>query len=179
MWQKMGKMAQPAILTNMSITYIQKDVTTVTRGVVAHGVNCQGKMNSGVAKAIRTKWPKVYERYMTVCNAVDNKSELLGLSHMVNCNEQGNDLFVANCFTQEYYGYDGSPYAKLEAVESSLRYALGFCDGASLPLYMPRIASKLGGLNWDTQIFPLLNRLHEEYTVTQLGREPEIYVCDL
>ena len=32
--------------------------------VIAHQVNCQKKMNSGVAKAIREKYPEVYEKYL-------------------------------------------------------------------------------------------------------------------
>ena len=32
--------------------------------VICHQVNCQGKMNSGVAKAIRNKYPRVYEEYV-------------------------------------------------------------------------------------------------------------------
>ena len=31
---------------------------------ICHQVNCQGKMNSGVAKAIRDKWPEVYIQYL-------------------------------------------------------------------------------------------------------------------
>lgn len=172
-------MVQRCTSTDMAINFIKMNVIEVTYGVVAQGVNCQGAMNSGVAKAIRAKWPKVYERYAAVCAAVSKKADLLGLSHIVNCNEDGNDLFVANCFTQEFYGKDGKQYASLEAVESSLRYAIGFCDGAGLPLYLPRIGCGLGGLSWDKQVGPMLERLNAEYTVAQHNREPEIYVCDL
>lgn len=35
--------------------------------VIAHQVNCQGKMGSGVAKVIRDKYPKVYETYLNTC----------------------------------------------------------------------------------------------------------------
>ena len=31
---------------------------------ICHQVNCQGKMNSGIAKSIREKWPVVYANYM-------------------------------------------------------------------------------------------------------------------
>ena len=36
--------------------------------IIVHGVNCQGKMNSGVAKAIREAFPVVYEEYMKLYN---------------------------------------------------------------------------------------------------------------
>lgn len=40
--------------------YLNKNIITIQEGVIAHGVNCTGAMNSGVAKAIREKWPEVY-----------------------------------------------------------------------------------------------------------------------
>lgn len=43
--------------------YIKKDITTVNWGIIAHGVNCRGRMSSGVAAAIRSKWPIVYDKY--------------------------------------------------------------------------------------------------------------------
>ena len=32
--------------------------------IIAHQTNCSGSMNSGVAKAIKEKYPRVYEQYM-------------------------------------------------------------------------------------------------------------------
>lgn len=48
------------------VTYIVMDITTATRGIVVHGVNCQGVMGSGVALAIRTKWPQIFESYKKI-----------------------------------------------------------------------------------------------------------------
>lgn len=166
----------------MTITVVKMDVTTVTKGVVAHGVNCQGKMNSGVAKAIRAKWPAAFEKYEKVCTAfADRREELLGLTHTVNVGEEcTNDLFVANCFTQLYYGYENQKYADIKAVDSSLAYALAVAVGAKIPLYMPRIGCGLGGLNWDTEVGPVVDKIHAMYdfdTTTDIYR-PQIYVCD-
>ena len=38
---------------------------------ICHQVNCQGKMNSGIAKSIRDKWPVVYNNYMTKYNETE------------------------------------------------------------------------------------------------------------
>lgn len=35
--------------------------------VIAHQVNCQGKMGEWSGKAIRDKYPKVYETYLNTC----------------------------------------------------------------------------------------------------------------
>ena len=39
------------------------DITNSKANYICHQVNCQGAMNSGVAKAIREKWPRVYKAY--------------------------------------------------------------------------------------------------------------------
>jgi O-acetyl-ADP-ribose deacetylase (regulator of RNase III) len=45
--------------------YVLQDITTVTApAIIMHGVNCQRTMQSGIAKALYTKWPEVKEEYM-------------------------------------------------------------------------------------------------------------------
>ena len=39
----------------------------MAKNYLLNEVNCQGKMGSGVAKAIRDKYPKVYETYLNTC----------------------------------------------------------------------------------------------------------------
>lgn len=162
------------------IHFIQHDVTKTTYGVVAHGCNCQGVMGSGVALAIRQRWPLVFQRYQSFVAAYrkdhhPNMSGLLGTQQIINVTEPlmpQNSLFVANLFTQEYFGRDGKAYADLTAIGRSLDATLAFCKGAQLPLYLPRIGCGLGGLSWDSQVGPLLAGLVEEYNV-------EVFVCDL
>jgi O-acetyl-ADP-ribose deacetylase (regulator of RNase III) len=40
----------------MITRYIQGDITETELDFIAHGVNCQNTMGSGVAKALFTKW---------------------------------------------------------------------------------------------------------------------------
>lgn len=47
------------------VTFHNGNILDSGAAVICHQVNCQGKMNSGVAKAIREKWPEVYTRYRT------------------------------------------------------------------------------------------------------------------
>ena len=48
----------------MEIKYFDGDVLTSTAPIIMHQVNCKGSMNSGVAKAIKEKWPVVYDEYL-------------------------------------------------------------------------------------------------------------------
>src|SRR5690242_10677704 len=43
------------------ITYKQGDLLEFSEDAFGHGCNCQSTMGSGVAKAVRAKWPAMYE----------------------------------------------------------------------------------------------------------------------
>ena len=48
----------------MKIVYKVGDITEAPEVVIVHGCNTQGAMGSGVAKAIRRKYPWAYEAYI-------------------------------------------------------------------------------------------------------------------
>lgn len=99
----------------MIIRNITGDVTAPIKGIIGHGVNCQGVMGSGVALAIRNKFPKVYTEYLALC-ARTKPEDLLGTTQLVKITD---DLYVANMFTQLNFGGDGKVYASLDAVRSA------------------------------------------------------------
>ena len=138
------------------IVYENKDITTVEKGIIAHGVNAQKVMNKGVAKAIRNKWPIVYERYM----AMPKGSSMLGESDVI---KVGSDLYVANCYTQEFYGdYQSIAYARPELILESLSVVFNFSKLYDVDVYMPKIGCGLGGLDWDGIVLPLVERLESK-----------------
>lgn len=143
--------------TSQMIKYVTKDITTVERGIVAHGVNCQGAMGSGVALAIKTKWPAIYEQYMRL--GADN--DLLGSCTMVAI--EHNELYVANCYTQLYYGVNGR-FADPEAIRKSLASVFSMANLMAIPVYLPKIGAGLGGLDWDTEVAPIVEELSNRYS---------------
>jgi O-acetyl-ADP-ribose deacetylase (regulator of RNase III) len=162
------------------IQYITFDVTKVTRGVVAHGCNCQGVMGSGVARAIRDKWPVVFRRYHEFVRGFkETEGEtkgMLGIAQTLNVGNEFvadiNTLFVSNMFTQDKYGADGKVYADPAAIETALDATMAFCRGADLPLYMPKVGCGLGGLNWESDVQPIVERLHAKYGIP-------VFVCTI
>ena len=138
--------------------YEKMDITTVCRGVIAHGVNAQRAMGSGVALAIKNKWPVVYTKYMEQPKG----SQMLGVAHGINVN--GDDsVWVVNCYTQEYFGADGKVYADPNAIETSLRGAYQLAKSYDMPIYLPQIGAGLGGLDWDQDVKPIINDLDQEF----------------
>jgi O-acetyl-ADP-ribose deacetylase (regulator of RNase III) len=155
----------------MSLTFIKKDITTVTTGIIGHGCNTLGKMGSGVALAIRNKWPKAFTEYREYyVNFKRPNKEMLGISQIVDITDT---LKVANCFTQESYGNDGKVYADIAAVEEALQGIFAYADYQALPIFLPRIGCGLGGLNFETDVQPILESLSEEYP------NISVTICDL
>ena len=151
------------------IEYLKKDVTTVEMGIIAHGVNCQHAMGSGVAGAIRAKWPIVYDKYILQPKG----KAMLGVCHMVRIYEGRDDLFVANCYTQHMYGYGGGPYADAQSVMFAFDVLGRQAYYLNLPVYLPPIGCGLGGLNWERDVKSILERTAEKY------ERVNFYVCDI
>jgi len=149
---------------------VKQNITEITRGVIAHGCNCQGVMGSGAAKALRDRWPMIFPPYQTVCRGAEaNTSELLGKAVIVNV---GVDLYVANLFTQNFFGSTGV-FASESAIEESLTYALTFAHENNLPLYAVKIGALRGGLDWETEVKPIYVSLESRFPTVDL------IVCDL
>lgn len=151
----------------MSVRYIEKDITSVEMGVIAHGVNCSGAMNSGVAKAIRNKWPQVYDRF----KVHPKGREVLGEVDFIYL--IGEEIVVANCYTQLFYGYGGGKYADSSAIARALYRVCQIADLQNYHVYIPRIGCGLGGLDWKMDVEPIVNELADVY------KRINIYVCDL
>lgn len=136
----------------MIIKYETGDIANVNRGIILHGVNCQGVMGSGVAKALKDKYPQIYTSYQNYIYHTD-KEELLGSIDPVSINE---NLSIINCFTQVFYGYDKKKYVSYDAIDNVFRQAAAYqslkkdtLTGIPLPIYYPMIGSGLGGGNWN------------------------------
>ena len=47
---------------------IYGDILNITEGIIRQQVNCMGVMGSGLAKQIRNKYPRVYQKYKDFLN---------------------------------------------------------------------------------------------------------------
>jgi O-acetyl-ADP-ribose deacetylase (regulator of RNase III) len=137
------------------------DVRDIKEGWILHGVNCKGVMGSGIAKALRDKYPEIYPVYKNCCDkyGVDNLGS-------VNSVEINRFLAVVNCFTQASFGYDKTvKYASaneimkcLDLVEDRLCFLDDFYpEGMPFGIYLPRIGCGLGGLDWETEVKYVVN----------------------
>jgi len=153
------------------INYIKKDITTVERGIIGHGCNASGGFGSGVAGAIKKKFPIVHEKYFNQYRAGTVK---LGTIHVVNIHD---DLYVVNMITQQTYGYDGAKYADLDAIASTLEMVVLLAEGFDLPIYVPKIGCGLGGLDFEKDVQPIYESAITRTVLDNL--DVEINVCEL
>ena len=131
----------------MSMHHIIGNLLDTNCQYICHQVNCQGKMNSGVAKIIRDKWPEVYTQYLKKYIDADGYAdELLGEVQYV---PVSNLKCVINMFAQENYGYDGHRYTSYDAFWNCVNHiAVTIPKGSSIA-FPGRIGCVRGGANWD------------------------------
>lgn len=130
----------------MIVEYVKGDLLDAPY-TIGHGCNCQGVMGSGVAKAIREKFPKAYSRYRSSYENANYKLHL-GDIHFVNCNGK----IIINMMTQDNYGRDGHKYVSYDAIHE----CFSFLDRMSKDRRMshediaiPKIGAGLGGGDWN------------------------------
>lgn len=139
---------------------INNDITEETEGLIIHGVNCQGVMGTGVALAIRNKWPIAYIDYKSACTEYRKSKVLLGKLQVSRIDD---NLYIGNGFTQEYYGRDDKIYADLRAVDLVLHKAFMWCYLNEMPLKSVQIGCGLGGLLWDIEVKPLFQKYEAQF----------------
>lgn len=117
------------------------DITRVQSGIIVHGCNAQGVMGSGVAKQLRATYPEIFTHYS---QHLETK-RVLGLPALgsIAYSHVTDDLIIANCITQEYYGRDGRKYVRYEALRKCLHY---LSVHIAAPIHIPYlIGAGLGG----------------------------------
>lgn len=134
----------------MKIIYKTGDLLDCTEPWILHGCNCQGVMGSGVAKAIRDKYPSAYDVYKVWED--QNGLELGGVIFA----EQDDGKTIFNGLTQNFYGRDGKCYVDYNAVREVIEAIDDYAakhyaakDVGYMPIVaMPKIGAGLGGGDW-------------------------------
>lgn len=132
----------------MEIVELEGNLLDSKDNIIAHQCNCRGSFASGVAKAVREKWPLVYQKYREAFYKSKTSKELLGKIQVVKLTREQR---VVNLFAQENYGYDGERYTSYDALDKCLKKLSSYCvenklSTVSIPYKM---SSDRGGADWD------------------------------
>jgi O-acetyl-ADP-ribose deacetylase (regulator of RNase III) len=104
----------------------------------AHGCNCAGGMDAGIAVQFKARWPRMYEEYAARC--ADGR---FALGDVFVWNE--GDVTIYNLATQTHW----RKKAQYPALAKSLRRMVELATNAGIVrVGLPRIAAGLGGLDW-------------------------------
>lgn len=156
------------------INEIVGDLLTA-KGTIVHCVNCQKRMNSGVAGAIKAKWPNVFEEY---CEAIDRVAHrpqsLLGTVHYVSIHP---GVVIANLFGQFSSGQEGLKYVSYDAIDEGFKelgtHLLGF-DDMFLTINFPKLGSVQAGGHWPIIKEIIDFRLPDEHFTKNLWTLPKL-----
>lgn len=131
----------------MTYKTIKGDLLDESFGILVHGVNCRGRMGSGIALAISKRYPQVYKSYIAFSDRLSYRPDvLLGMVDFVKITD---DLIIANAFTQHEYGRESQRYVSYDAVDSCFAKIGQYAASKNLPVMFPKIGAGLGGGNWD------------------------------
>lgn len=154
---------------------IYGDILNITEGIICQQVDCMGIMGSGLAKQIRNKYPRVYQKYKDFLNDKSLKiipmgNNIRGLKVVEETSEDylgkvlivdiKDNLYIANLFAQHKYGRDKqyTEYDKFEESLENLKFSITDTDLENLPIYFPyKIGCGLGGGDWNI-IFKLIEK---------------------
>jgi hypothetical protein len=123
----------------------------VKTGVILQQVNAQGKMASGFAKAIRDKWPSVWEHYSRLVTPGDDAHTFQHLGKVILV-EVEDGLYIANLVGQQFYGRDvNERYTSYDALDDALHRLRTWIDNSTISteeIHHPLIGCGLGNGQW-------------------------------
>lgn len=128
----------------MKIIYKQGDLLECSESAIVHGCNAQGVMGSGVAKAIKEKYPEAYDTYKSVY-----ETKGLDLGKVLICDTGTKVIF--NAITQEFYGRSVKRrYVNYSAIEKAFRMINSVCKVSGiLHVALPKIGAGLANGDWN------------------------------
>lgn len=126
----------------MITKYIKDDVRNTELSDIAHGVNCQNVMGSGVAKALYEKWPKVKSQFHSISEQLKTPEKRLGFIWQVTCEDKN----IWNLYTQLHYLPRNKRNVNYRALSDCFN---GLINSGVKKLAIPKIGCGLAGGNWE------------------------------
>lgn len=134
------------------ITHVTGDILLSDAQALAHGIAPNDHMDSGLALALRQDWPALHKDFRHYGHTSHPKTGGLWIW------TRADGKRVINLFTQEPApGEHSRPgKASYQNVNHCLRELRKLIDAEQIPsLALPRLATGVGGLEWD-QVEPLI-----------------------
>ena len=134
------------------IEYVKGNLLDVQSGIIVHGCNAQGVMGSGVALAVKNKYPECFEEYKTeyvqyglnLGDIIWWNNDLDGTKNL----SVSSMLFIANAITQQNYGTDRR-HVNYWAIANVFKEVIRQATNTKSVVHFPKIGAGLGGGRWE------------------------------
>jgi O-acetyl-ADP-ribose deacetylase (regulator of RNase III) len=131
-----------------TIKEVEGSILTLKNGIIVHGCNSKGKMNSGIAKSIRLMYPgahRVYEQEFHKNGLFLGK--VIYYRHPASAD--GSRIVIANAITQEKYGRDKNiVYVDYPTISTCFEDIARTARIMELPVHFPLIGCGLANGKW-------------------------------
>lgn len=141
------------------IRVVDGDLLEANSPYICHQVNCQGVMGSGVARAIRSKYPEVYYAYKDF--SLQHKENLLG---KVQYAITDTGKVVCNLFAQENFGADGKCYTDYDALRACLEALRDNIDPKDEIAFPYLMGCYRGGGDWNI-VYSMMEEIFVDHNV--------------
>lgn len=160
----------------MPVKIIDGDLFTTKARIIAHQVNCQGVMGSGVAKQIRQRNPQMFLNYARHCAAAKRTGwSPLGTNLILHTDADADSYvpgtmvytgqYICNMFAQNMYGYDGRRYTNMDALRSCFTKLAQYAREDGLTVAMPyKVGCVRGGANWEV-VYKMIEEIFRDVNV--------------
>lgn len=132
---------------------VQGNLLEAEENLICHQVNCRGVMGTGLALALKTKYPKIYIEYRNLCtfNSID---KLIGSAQIV---EVDSNKYIVNLFGQVNYGR-GIVHTNYNALQRALNSTFQFAHEFNYSIAIPyNLGCGLAGGDW-TEVLSIIQR---------------------
>lgn len=128
------------------------DILSEDAEALVNTVNCVGVMGRGVALQFKRAFPENFEAYAKRCE----RNEMLpGNVFVFETNNLGNPRYIINFPTKRHWKFK----SRVEDIESGLESLVGEIANRGIQsIALPPLGCGLGGLNWNLEVRPLLER---------------------
>ena len=142
------------------IKFFNGDLLGSKADIIGHQCNARGVMGSGVALAIKNRYPEVYQSYRKFFEEGKLKLGKVDFARTTDGN------IVANMCGQDRYGKDGKQYTDYEALEKCFDKTARYMkeNGLTTIAFPYKIGCGTGGGDWDV-VFGLIKEYFGDFTV--------------
>ncbi len=131
------------------IAYVVSNLFQTPARVLVNPVNTVGAMGKGIARDFRQFYPEMYDQYHGLCERGQFQTGQLWLYKTPH-------KWILNFPTKQHW----RDPSKLEYVEAGLqKFVATYAEKGITSISFPMLGSGLGGLDWQSQVRPLMERI--------------------